>query len=191
MRNLFNRAALAPLLLLIGLPVQAANWVLEPGESIVTFSYSYEGTPYQGEFKNVKATFDIDPMRPGSCDFQVTIPIADISVDSPEVLDYLLDLEMFDVDQWPTASFKAEKCSLDSMNAFTSEGTLTIRDQTHPLAFPFKLDVTTVDGSVAIHLTSEVTIQRLDYGVGQGYWANTATIPNDVIIAVDVYAVQQ
>jgi len=191
MRNLFNRAALAPLLLLIGLPAQAANWVLEPGESVVTFAYSYEGTPYQGEFKNVQATFDIDPMRPGTCDFQVTIPIEDISVDSPEVLDYLLDLEMFDVDQWPTASFKAEKCSLDSMNSFTSEGTLTIRDQTHPLAFPFKLDVTTVDGSVAIHLTSEVTIQRLDYGVGQGYWANTATIPNDVVISVDVYAIQQ
>ena len=40
-------------------------------------------------------------------------------------------------------------------------------------------------------MTSEVTIQRLDFGVGQGYWANTATIPNDVVVGVDIYAGQQ
>lgn len=191
MRNLLLRAALAPFLVFISLTAQAATWVLDKGESVVTFQYSYEKTPYQGEFQNVEAVFDIDPLKPSSCKFTVTIPIADIKVDSAEVLDYLLDLEMFDVDQWPTASFTAEKCRLDSMNSFTADGTLTIRDQTHPLSFPFKLDMTTVDGSMAFHLTSEVTIQRLDYGVGQGYWANTATIPNDVVVGVDVYAVQQ
>jgi hypothetical protein len=40
-------------------------------------------------------------------------------------------------------------------------------------------------------LTSEVTLQRLDYGVGLGYFANTSAIPNDVVIAVDVYAKMQ
>ena len=95
------------------------------------------------------------------------------------------------MDRWPTASFKAEKCSLESLNAFVSEGTLTIRDQTHPVSFPFKLDIETVDGQVAFHMTSEVTIQRLDFGVGQGYWANTATIPNEVMVGIDVYAIQK
>ena len=190
-RAMFYRAVLAPLLLLIVVPAQAATWVLDPAESRVFFKYSFEGAPYQGEFKNVEAIFDIDPMKPGSCDFSVTIPIADISVESAEVQDYLLDIELFDVDQFPTASFKAEKCRLESMNSFVSAGTLTIRDQTRPLSFPFKLDVELYDGQVRFHLTSEVTIQRLEYGVGQGYWANTAAVPNDVVIEVDVYAVQQ
>ncbi len=191
MRILSYRTLLAPLLLIVGLPVQAATFVIEPGESRVLFQYKYGTDPYEGEFKNVQATFEIDPMRPGSCDFSVTIPIGDISLDSPEALDYLLDYELFDVDTWPTASFKAEKCSLESMNSFVSEGTLTIRDQTKPLTFPFEFEITTIDGQVGFHLTSEVTIQRLDYGVGQGYWANTAEIPNDVVIKIDVYAVQQ
>lgn len=187
----FSKAALAPCLLLAGLPAVAANWVLEPAESTVFFKYSYEGTPYQGEFKNVEATFDIEPTNPGSCQFSVTIPIADIDVDSPEVLDYLLDIELFDVDQFPTATFKAEKCRLESGSAFVADGTLTIRDQTRPISFPFNLDVELYDGQVGFHLTSEVTIQRLDFGVGQGYWANTASIPNDVVVAVDVVAMQQ
>ena len=98
---------------------------------------------------------------------------------------------MFDVDQFPTASFTADQCSLDSSGAFTSSGMLTIRDQTHPVSFPFNLEVTTVDGKVGFHMTSEVTIQRLQFGVGQGYLANTSQIPNDVVVAVDVHAVQQ
>lgn len=191
MRTIFNRAALAPLMFLVSLPLQAANWVIAPDESRVTFTYSYGTDPYTGEFKNVQATFDIDPMSPGSCKFEVTIPIADIAVDSPEVLDYLLDYELFDVDQWPTATFSAQKCTLKSLNSFESEGTLTIRDQTHPMTFPFDFTVEMVDGQPRFHLTSEVTIQRLQFGVGQGYWANTGEVPNDVVIKVDVYAVQQ
>lgn len=190
MRNKFYRVALAPLALLIGLPAQAATWDIDPAESTVIFQYSYEDTPYQGEFKNVEASFNIDPASPGSCSISVTIPIENIKVDSAETLDYLLDLEMFDVDQWPTASFKAEKCTLTSMNSFSSDGMLTIRDQTHPVTFPFTLEAEIYDGQPRFHLTSEVTIQRLEYGVGQGYWANTATIPNDVVIKVDVYAKQ-
>lgn len=191
MRTVIFRAALLPLLSLIGLQAQAAEWELEPRESRVIFKYSYEGTPYEGRFGNVQATFDIDPMSPGSCDFQVTIPIEDIQVDSREVLDYLLDIELFDVDQFPTATFSAENCQLQSMNSFVADGMLTIRDQTHPISFPFEFDIEMVDGQVRFHLTSNVTIERLKYGVGQGYWANTAAIPNEVEIEVDVYAVQK
>lgn len=171
--------------------VQAATWGIDPNESKVIFKYSFEGTPYQGEFKNVEATFKIDIMKPSSCDFTVTIPIGDIGVESPEVLDYLHDVELFDVDQFPTATFKANKCRLEAGSAFVSDGVLTIRDQTHPMSFPFDLEIEMYDGQPRFHLTSEVTIQRLKYGVGQGYWANTAAVPNDVVIVVDVYAMQQ
>ena len=64
---------------------------------------------------------------------------------------------------------------------------MTIRDQTRPMSFPFTLDIK----DMRFHLTSEVTIQRLDYGVGMGYFANTSAIPNDVTVAVDVYAVMK
>ena len=185
-RVLRIRLVVLPLVLLVGLPVHAATWELDPKESKVVFKYSFEGKPYQGEFKNVKATFDIDPLKPGACKFTVTIPIKDLEVASKEVKDYLHDVELFDVDQFPTASFKAEKCSLKSVNSFVADGTLTIRDQTHPLSFPFKLDIDL--GKARFHLTSQVTIQRLKFGVGQGYWANTSAVPNDVVIAVDVYA---
>jgi polyisoprenoid-binding protein YceI len=179
----------APVVLLMGTSAHAATWELDPAKSRVVFKYSHEGKPYEGEFKNVKATFDIDPLNPSACKFAVTIPIKDLSVASAEVKDYLHDVEMFDVDQFPTSTFKAEKCTLKSANSFVASGTLTIRNQTHPLSFPFKLDIDLKGAKPNFHLTSEVTIQRLKFGVGQGYWANTAAVPNDVVVAVDVYAI--
>lgn len=190
MRTLFSRAGLLPLALLTGVAAQAATWTLEPSESRVIFNYSYEGTPFQGEFKNVEATFDIDVANPGSCNFSVTIPIADISVDSPEVLEYLLDVELFDAAQFPTASFQATQCRLESMNSFVADGSLTIRDQTHPISFPFTLEVESYDGQPRFHMTSEVTVNRLDFGVGTGYWADTGALPNEILIQVDVYSGQ-
>jgi len=185
--NLILRAVPASLLLMFGMSAQAATWELDAAKSKVVFQYSYKTKPYEGEFKNVKATFKIDPTSPAACEFSVTIPIASLYVSSKEVVDYLLDIELFDVDQFPTATFKANKCRLQSVNSFVSDGTLTIRDKTRPMSFPFKLEV----GAKGFHLTSEVTIKRLDFGVGQGYWANTAEIPNDVRIKVDVYATQK
>lgn len=191
MRNLIQKAALLPFSLLLALPAQAANWELDPSESSVYFHYSYEGDEYLGEFRNVQATFNIDPMSPGSCDFQVTIPIIDLYVDNPDAMAYMLDIELFDVDRYPTATFQAENCRLQSTSSFVADGMLTIRGETNPVSFPFNLDIETVDGQPRFHLTSEVTIQRLEYGVGQGYFANTASIPNDVRVEVDVYAEQK
>ncbi len=191
MRTLLNRALLGTALLIIGLPANAAMWKLDPGLSQVVFKYSYGTDPYEGRFTNVEATFDIDIMRPTSCNFDVTIHIDSIDVDSPEVQDYLLDYELFDVDTWPISTFKAENCRLTGVTSFEADGTLTIRDQTNPMTFPFDLNIETCDGQVCFHLTSEVEILRLEYGVGQGYWANTAEVPNEVTVTVDVYAIQQ
>ena len=191
MKSFFTRAVLAPAILLTGMSAQAADWVIDKADSKAIFKWTYSGTHYQGEFRNISATFDIDPLNPTECKFDVTIPIIDMVIDDAETMDYLLDLELFDVDQFPVATFKAEKCSIDGIDAFTSEGTLTIRDQTNPISFPFNLSVGMEDGGVRFHLTSEVTINRLEYGVGQGYWASTAAIPNEVVVEVDVYAVRQ
>jgi polyisoprenoid-binding protein YceI len=188
MRNLIQRAALAPLLLAASVSTHAATWVMDPEDSKVEFTYTFTGDPYTGVFHNVEAVFEINPLSPANCRFEVTIPIADIDVGDEETLSYLHDWDLFDVDQFPYARFVAERCSLTSVNSFNADGQLTIRDQTHPISFPFKLEV---ERDLRFRLTSEVTIRRLDFDVGLGYWAGTGEIANDVVVSVDVYATRQ
>ena len=107
MRSLFYLAVLAPLMMFISVPAQAVTWVIDQEDSRVIFKYNYGVDQYEGEFKNVEAIFEIDPLSPGSCKFSVTIPIEYLSIDSPEAKDYLLDYEHFDGDLWPTATFNA------------------------------------------------------------------------------------
>lgn len=190
MRRLFSLAGLLSFGVFVCASAQAAVWTIAPDNSRVIFHYSYEGEAFQGEFKNIDATFDINPANPGACNIKVTIPIADIRVDSPDVLDYLMDEDMFHAEQFPTASFQASQCRLQSANSFVAEGQLTIRDQTHPLSFPFVFDVEMNDGQPRFHLSSEVTVKRLDYGVGTGFWSDTVALPNEIRIEVDVYSGQ-
>jgi polyisoprenoid-binding protein YceI len=182
--KLFSRAALAPLLIAASVSAQAATWEIDPEDSKVIFKYTYSDTPYQGEFRNVQATFEIDPLSPSECQIDVIIPIEDLYVGDEETKSYMFDIELFDVDQFPTATFVGDQCELTGVNTFVAKGMLTIRDQTMPIDFPFELGI---DG-MRFNLTSEVTVQRLDFGVGQGYFANTSAIPNEIVVEVDVYA---
>ncbi len=63
MKSFLTRALLAPAILLTGMSAQAADWVIDKADSKVVFKWTYSGTPYQGEFRNISATFDIDPLN--------------------------------------------------------------------------------------------------------------------------------
>ena len=80
MRTFINSALSAVALLFISSSTFAANWVLDPGLSAVVFKYNYGSDEYEGILTNVEAQFDIDPLSPGSCEFDVTINIEDINV---------------------------------------------------------------------------------------------------------------
>ncbi|MEX2333292.1 MAG: YceI family protein, partial [Pseudohongiella sp.] len=122
MSKLFSQAALAPLMLAATVSAHAATWEIDPEDSKVIFKYSYSDTPYQGEFRNVQATFEIDPLSPSNCQIDVVIPIIDLEVGDEETESYMFDIELFDVDQFPTATFTADQCELTGVDSFTAKG---------------------------------------------------------------------
>jgi polyisoprenoid-binding protein YceI len=44
------------------------------------------------------------------------------------------------------------------------------------------------DGRPRFPLNSEVTVKRLDFDVGTGWWLDTVAMPNEIRIEVDVYS---
>ena len=67
---------------------------------------------------------------------------------------------------------------------FEAQGKLTIRDVTRPVRLPFTF-VVAADGRTA-RLSGGTTIQRLDFGVGQGEWNDTTWVGNAVDIHFDL-----
>ena len=61
------------------------------------------------------------------------------------------------------------------------------------VSLPFTLDTFKGDGSDAgkifAQVNGSVVIRRLDFGVGQGEWASTGTIKDEVVVRVKLEAV--
>ena len=80
---------------------------------------------------------------------------------------------------FPTASFTADKFVKTGDKTYQAMGTLTIRDKTVPVTLNF----TAADYS-ATHalMKGTTTLKRTDFGVGQGEWADTKAIKDEVKI---------
>ena len=77
--------------------------------------------------------------------------------------------------------------ALDS-NQYGVTGQLQIRDITQTLSFPFSLDFTRKGEMEEAHMRSSFSLNRLNFGVGQGEWADGEAIGQDVQIDISLKA---
>ena len=61
-----------------------------------------------------------------------------------------------------------------------------------PVEMPFTLEITQDEnGNNIANMNGSLTIQRLNYNVGEGEWSNTGNVANDVQIRVSVKVAQE
>jgi polyisoprenoid-binding protein YceI len=162
------------------------EWLLDPTSSSLQFIFDQAGSDQQGEFNLIHATFRLDPLNPDGGYFDVTIDVAGLDTGEPERDQILHSADMFAVEKWPLATFHADNIRPLGGNRFVADAELSIRDQTRKLSFPFSLQAG--QNGAAFRLQAELTIKRLDFGVGQGDWLETTWIADEVGIKVDVHA---
>ena len=63
-----------------------------------------------------------------------------------------------------------------------------MRDVTKDVTLPFTLDIAEENGVLVAKAVGEITVKRLEYGVGQGQWQDTATVADEVVIGFDLTA---
>lgn len=162
------------------------KWLLDVESSSLEFIFSQTGSEEQGEFKSFDAVFRFDPDNVRDSRFEVDIDVGSLDTGEPERDQILRSADMFDVEKWPQAHFKAFNIRERGDNRYLAEAELTIRDRTRSLDFPFKLDINPGDNT--FRLKTELYIKRLDYGVGQDDWKATKWVADKVRIKIDVVA---
>jgi polyisoprenoid-binding protein YceI len=165
-----------------------SEWQLLPAKSTLSFIFGQAGTDEKGQFRTFPCKLLFDPAALEQSGFDVTIDMKSVDTGDKERDEILLSKDMFDVKQWPQAHFKTLKIEKRGDNEYLAQAELTIRDQTRPLPFPFRVVITEEQGKQVFHLQSEVSTNRLDYGVGQGEWKETTWIANEVKVVVDIQA---
>ncbi len=174
------RLALASLLLATAGQAVAADYVQAPGSTLV-FASHYQGETFTGKFGGFTTTLSFDPAQLATSKLDVAIQLAGTQTNNRDRDDTLVSSDFFDVARFAQARYTATKFRALGNNQYAADGTLSLRGVSKPVTLTF----TWTPGAQPV-LAGKATVKRLDFGVGGGDWADTATIPNDVAISTRV-----
>jgi polyisoprenoid-binding protein YceI len=165
----------------------ATTWMLEDG-SAITFTALQEGAPVPGSFQDFTAEIQFEPDDLAASRVVVEIATASVATGHKDRDATLRSAAFFDVATWPSATFTSEHLVHNGGDRYEAHGRLTIRDVTRDVVLPFQLAIADNGARRIAHASGELTIARLDYGVGQGDFASTKTVGADVVIHIAIVA---
>ncbi|MBK9586263.1 MAG: cytochrome b/b6 domain-containing protein [Alphaproteobacteria bacterium] len=164
------------------------EWRILSDKSRLAFSATQYGQAFEGTFAfDGSIVFDPDHLDRSLAD--ISIDISSIKTGSDDRDVQAKSAEWFDVEKFPKSRFVTETFESTGANHYMATGKLTIRDVTLPVSFPFSLVIEKKEhGERGAQMRAELTLKRLDFGVGQGQWKGTETIGDGVKISILVYA---
>ncbi len=173
---------------------KAPSWTIMKEESAIRFEAVQMGAPFEGRFGAFDGTILFDPDNLPGSHAEITIDIGSLDATSADRNKYLPMADWFALSSYPVARFvtKSMERGLESAQ-FVARGDLTIRNVTLPVTLPFRVtfENDAVAGTQTAIMSGETTVNRLDFGVGQGEWKDTKTVGAEVRVLVAIRAVRK
>lgn len=159
--------------------VAAPRFDVVPSQSSVTFVGSQQGEKFTGTIRSYDARirFAADDLAGSSLD--VTLQLASIDTNSPDRDQGIATADWFNVAEFPTATFRTVAIRSSPVGP-VGEADLTIKGHVKRIPFPF----TWKAGSASASLDARVTLDRLDFGLGAGDWADDSVVAHKVEVVV-------
>ncbi|HVC36915.1 MAG TPA: YceI family protein [Gammaproteobacteria bacterium] len=159
----------------------ASCWAPAPQASRIVFSTTQAGAPFQGTFRDYGGLVCID--AGGNSHIRVSVNTASVDTQLPELDTALRGPDFFDTRRWPQALFESETVRSMGQGRYQVTGKLTLRDVTHEVNVPFTF--TPAAGGNA-RLEGRLSLERLDYHIGLGQWADTRWVGNQVEVTFSI-----
>ena len=173
-----------PLVALASIPA----WQIVPNESSLTFTGTLNGASTSGQFKTFNGTIDFDPNKLNESHVEIMVDTGSISTSYPDIANTLKMPDWFNVKAFPQAIFKASSFVKTSDKTYQANGSLTIRDKTLPVTIIFSEQESSPN---KVHVTGSTTLKRTQFGVGQGEWAETDSVKDEVKIDFNLTAIKK
>ena len=149
---------------------------LVPAQSEIAFVSRQMGVPVEGKFKKFDAQVSLDPKQPEGGKVALTIDVGSASLGVPETDAELPKAPWFNTARFPQASFQSSAIKSLGGGKFEVKGMLDIKGNARELVVP----VTLSQQGATSTATGSFTIKRLDFKIGEGEWADTSMVANDV-----------
>lgn len=155
-----------------------------PQQSAIGFEFSQMGVPIKGGFKRFATQMVFDPARPETARAQIDIDLASIDAGSSEADEESAGRLWFNRSAYPRAQFVSTQIRALGNNRFEMRGTLTLKGRSREMVVP----VTYKPGKTAATFDGSFILKRLDFGIGEGMWADVATVANEVRVTFRIAA---
>jgi polyisoprenoid-binding protein YceI len=179
---------LALLAIAAGPAWSATAWTTDAANSTLRFVATQAGGEFEGRFQRFTPAITFAPDDLVHSRFTVDIDVTSAETGETERDNTLKGKDFFAVTQWPAARFETQSFHATGAGSFEATGKLTLRNVTREVRLPFTFKPAP-DGRTAV-LAGGTTVQRLDYGVGQGEWSDTQWVGADVRIRFELHLKQ-
>ena len=167
-------AALAGLLLVPA--AFAQQKVLPAPQSEIAFTSRQMGVPVDGRFRTFDAQVAFDPKNPQAAKIAFTVDLASVTMGAPESEAELAKQPWFDTRKFPKATFQSTGVKPAGPGRFDVTGQLSIKGQPRTVVVP----VTLTQAGGTTTATGTFPIKRLEFKIGEGEWADTSMVANEV-----------
>ena len=150
-------------------------------KSEIRFVSKQMGVKVEGRFRKWKANIVFNPKDLAHSKADIDIDLGSIDLASEDSEAEVKGKVWFDTARFPTAKFVSTAIRATGPDRFEVVGALTIKGITRDAVVPIVLTRDPAGNNVAEGM---FTVERLDFHVGEGEWADPATVANDVQVRV-------
>jgi len=178
---------LGALLMLAGSAVaQVQTWQIDPNHTSAQFSVRHMGiSTVRGDFTKVSGSAQYDPSAPTKASVEATIDAASVDTRVSMRDNDLKSANYFDVEKYPTITFKSKSVQAAGDGKLKITGDLTIHGTTKEVVLDVdgpSAPATDPKGNTHIGASASTKINRTDYGVG----SKNPMIGEEITITIDV-----
>ncbi len=152
---------------------------LIPAQSEIAFTTRQMGVPVEGRFGRFSATIALDPKKPEAGSVAFTIDTASARFGAPELDGEVGKPTWLASAKFPQATFQSGTIKAAGPGRYEVAGKLTIKGAAQDIVVPVALAQNGANGANGT-ATGSFTLKRLAFRIGEGEWADTSMLADDV-----------
>jgi polyisoprenoid-binding protein YceI len=178
-------------------PSLAAMYKFDSAHSSASFSVKHLMiSNVTGQFSKVSGTVEYDPKAPKDAKVEATIDMSTVDTREPKRDEHLKSADFFDVQKYPTMSFKSKKILTASKDKLKVLGDLTLHGVTKEVTLNVvgpTAPIKDAHGNEKVGASARATIDRKDFGVvwNKAMDGGGVMLGDEIPISIDVEMVRE
>lgn len=185
------KLAIITMIMIAGTIVNAQNtkkWKLDESHTSINFSINHFFSAVKGNFTDFDGEFYLDTKNPSDSKITFTIEVESVNTGNKKRDKHLQSKDFFNENTYEKINFVSTKIEKESDKKLLVHGKLTIKDVTKQIVLPMvikgEMEHPMRKGKMILGVIFETKINRNDYNVGSGKWAETMIVGKEVSINV-------